>query len=33
MARTICINSSKPFSDTIENPNEWIGQFTGHNLR
>lgn len=33
MARTLCINSSKPFSDTIEDPNEWIGQFTGHSLR
>lgn len=33
MARTICANSSKPFSDTISNPTAWMGQFTGHNLR
>lgn len=33
MARVVCVNSSKPFSDTIRDPNAWMSQFTGHNLR
>ncbi|KAF7547053.1 hypothetical protein G7046_g9132 [Stylonectria norvegica] len=33
MAQILCCNSSKPFRDEHEDPQAWIRQFTGPNLR
>ncbi|ORY56857.1 uncharacterized protein BCR38DRAFT_490307 [Pseudomassariella vexata] len=33
LARTICVNTIKSTSDAIRDPNAWMAQFVGHNLR
>lgn len=33
LARKFCINTSRPFSDDEPDPERWIGQFLGENMR
>ncbi|OTA98882.1 hypothetical protein M426DRAFT_325631 [Hypoxylon sp. CI-4A] len=33
LARLICANTAKPFSDDESDPERWLAQFTGRNLR
>lgn len=33
LARRLCINTSRPFSDDEPDPERWIGQFLGENMR
>ncbi|KAI1372132.1 hypothetical protein F4677DRAFT_456785 [Hypoxylon crocopeplum] len=33
LARTLCINTTRPFSDGESDPERWISQFSGENLR
>ncbi|KAK6953645.1 hypothetical protein Daesc_005950 [Daldinia eschscholtzii] len=33
LARVICANTSRPFSDEESDPDKWFGQFSGKNIR
>ncbi|KAK7980303.1 hypothetical protein PG989_012760 [Apiospora arundinis] len=33
MAKAVCVNTMEPFSYSIRDPNEWLSQFSGPNLR
>lgn len=33
MAKAVCVNTREPFSNSIRDPEEWLSQFSGPNLR